>query len=192
MDTAAIWAAVIEIRRRDGGGRELRGRFPYNRTATIRNRGRVRKERIRSRAFQFALQDAEREIHLLAGHEYSKPLASKIEGSLRFEDTREALLFTATLPADAEQPSWIRDTVRAIDAGLMTGISPGFVVPPRDVVPNAERLTPEPGNPDVVIRDISEALLLELSVVTRPVYREATVRDWGGLARPRRRRRVWL
>lgn len=192
-DALAVWAAELEVRQRSGGGRELRGRFPYNRTATVRNRGRVRKERIRSRAFRFALEDAEREIHLLAGHEYGKPLASRRAGSLRLEDSDAALTFVATLPPAGEQPSWVRDTVRAIDSGLMTGISPGFVVPPRDVVPNAETLTPEPGNRGVMIRDVNEALLLELSVVTRPVYRQATVRDWGGLeAIPRNRRRVWL
>ena len=39
--------AELEIRTK-GDGRSLRGAFPYNKTATIRDRGRVRKERFKS------------------------------------------------------------------------------------------------------------------------------------------------
>ena len=62
-----------------------------------------------------------------------------------------------------------------IDLGLSVGLSPGFNVPPPDVVPGAEELVPEPGNPDVLIRIIHAAVLFELSIVTRPAYPESFV-----------------
>ena len=169
-----IWPLLdLEIRRR-GGGREIRGRFPYNRTATLRDRGRVRKERFRSRAFRFAVE-SEREINLLAGHSFKTPLASRRAGTLVLADGEDELSFRATLPPDAAQPTWMRDTVLALEAGLIQGISPGFNVPPSNVVPDAESLIPEAGNPGVMIRDIREAVLYELSLVSRPAYEETSV-----------------
>ncbi len=167
----AVLVGSIEVRRRGGGGRILSGSFPYGKMATRSDSGRVRKERFASRAFSFALRE-KREVHLLSGHEFSKPLASVRAGSLRLSDSAKALTFEATIPAAAEQPTWIRDVVLALDAGLIGGISPGFRVAPID---GAEVLIPEPGNPEVSIREIREALLFELSLVTRPAYPETTV-----------------
>ena len=168
----AAWDAELEIRAR---GRRLRGSFPYGKLATRRDRGRTRKETFHPLAFAFTIDDDEREIHLLSGHDLGKPLASKLAGSLEIEDTPEAVTFEARLPPRAEQPSWMRDTVLAIEQGLATGLSPGFRVPPASVVPDAERLIPEPGNSGVLIRQIRAALLTEFSIVTRPVYTEAGV-----------------
>ena len=67
------------------------------------------------------------------------------------------------------------DIEKSIAGGLSTGLSPGFVVPPRTVVPDAERLLPEPGNPGVQIRQIDHAVLREFSVVTSAVYEDAFV-----------------
>ena len=177
LEHRAVYPGSIEIRQRRGGRREVRGKFPYGATATIRNRGRVRKERFKSRAFRFSVSGAgrRREVNLLVGHDYGRPLASRGAGTLELADTDAALEFLAELPRDSEQPSWVRDGVLSIEAGLMRGLSPGFSVPPASVVPNAERLVPEPGNPGVDIREIEEAVLLELSVVTRPAYKGAGV-----------------
>ena len=136
----------------------------------MRDRGRVRKETFGPRAFRFAVEESEREVHLLSGHSYDRPLASKRRGTLRLEDSDDGLRFEADLPEEAAQPSWMRDTVLSLEAGLVGGISPGFSVPPASAVPNAERLIPEPGNPGVQIRVIREAVLHELSLVTRPAY----------------------
>ena len=57
----------------------------------------------------------------------------------------------------------------------MVGLSPGFRVPPKGVVPNAESLRPEPGNPSVMIRQINDAVLREMSVVTSGAYLDALV-----------------
>lgn len=190
----------VEIRRARDGSPRLTGRFPYGRTATMRDRGRVRKERFAPRAFEYAIEDESREINLLVGHDYQRPLASRKMGSLTVEDTSEAVTFEARLPAKAEQPTWMRDALLSVRGGLMAGISPRFTVPPKDVVPDAERLIPEPGNPGVMIREISAAVLLELSLVTRPAYDATSVeaRAWREIVEPiaerlpEPRRRVWL
>ena len=90
-------------------------------------------------------------------------------------DSAEAVTFTATLPEEALTPSWVLDVEKAIANGTMVGLSPGFRVPPKSVVPNAERLIPEPGNPGVQIRLINDAVLREFSTVTNSVYDDAVV-----------------
>ena len=198
---------TVEIRREGDGPPTLHGRFPYGTMATMKNRGTVRKESFRSRAFRFSIsQETEREINLLVGHDYQRPLASRRAGSLTIRDGDDAVTFEATLPAAAEQPTWMRDALLSVRAGLMTGVSPGFIVPPRNVVPGAEKLIPEPGNAAVMIREIREAVLMEMSLVTRPTYPQTDVeaRAWheirtgyafenGQLGRfDEHRRRIWL
>ena len=184
-------AAELEIRR-SGGMRILSGRFNYGSMATIRDRGRVRKERFEPRAFRFAIEDETRQLDILVGHDFGKPIASRKAGTLAIADSDDGVTFEARLPDDP--PSWVVDAERAIAAGLMTGLSPGFTVPPASAVPDAERLEPEPGNPGVQIRVIREAVLREFSIVTAPAYADAEVDLRGehfGLER-KRRRRVWL
>ena len=169
-----IYAARLETRQA-GDGREITGVFPYAGMAVIAASGRVRKERIAPHAFDFSINDAAREVNLLVGHSYDRPLASKQRGSLEFDSQDDALSFRAVFPTESRQPSWVRDALLAIDDELMLGLSPGFVVPPASAVPNAESLSPEPGNPSVSIRTIRQALLLEMSVVTRGAYSDAAV-----------------
>ena len=152
----------------------MAGRFPYNSMATVSDRGRVRKERFSSRAFRFAIEtEPERRIDLLVGHSFNRPIASRSAGTLRLRDTDAGVEFEATLPDDP--PSWVIDAERAVSAGLMTGVSPGFRVPPQGVVPGAERLVPEPGNPGVQVREVNHAVLRELSIVTNPAYEESMI-----------------
>ena len=184
-------ASKLEIRR-SGGMRILTGRFNYSSTATVRDRGRVRKERFEPRAFRFAIEDETRQLDILVGHDFGKPIASRKAGTLSIADGDDAVNFEARLPDDP--PSWVIDAEKSIAAGLMVGLSPGFVVPPASAVPDAERLEPEPGNPGVQIRVIREAVLREFSVVTAPAYADAAVNlraeDFGRA--PNRRRRLWL
>ena len=173
MDAFGVWPAVFEIRQ-VGGAHVLRGTFNYGSTATIADRGRVRKESFAARAFNFAIeQEPERRIDLLVGHSFDKPIASRQAGTLALTDSAAGVTFEAKLPDDP--PSWVVDAEKAIAAGLMTGLSPGFSVPPRSAVPGAESLEPEPGNPGVLIRRIRAAVLREFSLVTSPVYEDATV-----------------
>ena len=171
-DDFLAWPGELELRQR-GGARQLRGRFPYGKRAVISDRARVRKEMFRSGSFSFSLNDETRKIDLLVGHDFGKPIANRQTGSLVLTDSEEALTFIATLSDDA--PTWVLDAEKAIRNGTMTGLSPGFRVPPKDVVPNAERYVAEEGNPGVMIREINDAVLREFSVVTAGAYDDAYV-----------------
>ena len=168
----------LELRQTGNGNRELTGSFPYNVEATISDRGSVRKERFSEGAFAFDMNDPDREIHLLSGHDFNKPIASKRGGTLELFDREGKLEFVANLgPGEVSLPTYTDDIIRVIEqaeaAGALRsplGVSPGFRIPPADVVPNAVKLVSEPGNPGVVIRVIREANLYELSLVGRPAY----------------------
>ena len=192
LETRAAWPVELELR---ASGRQIFGAFKYGSTATVSDRGRRRKESFAPRAFRFAVDDPEREINLLLGHDFNNALASRRAGSLVLEDTDAALVFRAELPVEAAQTIAQVDAVKQLRQNLVGGVSPGFKVPPRDVVPDAETEIPEPGNPAVAVRVINHAVLYELSLVARPAYEdtEVDVRTlFADRAAPQRRRRVWL
>lgn len=170
--------------RREGGETRLRGRFPYATLATLDAGGngrRPRKEQFAPRAFRFAVEDDAREIHLLFGHDFSKPLASKLRGTLALRDTDEALSFEARIAPEVAETSHARDVLALIASGLAVGLSPGFRIPPPEAVENAETVEEEdPSQGNALIRTIRAAVLFELSIVTRPAYSEAQVeaRNW--------------
>ncbi|MEO0939877.1 MAG: HK97 family phage prohead protease [Pseudomonadota bacterium] len=168
METRATYAAGLEVRR-EGKRPVIRGKFPYGSLAVIADRGRVRKERIMPGAFNFALED-DREVNLLMGHDFDKPLASRGAGTLTFADTPDEFVFDATIASEIEDVSHVRDALSLLASGLVRGVSPGFRVPPASTVPGAERLDEEPGNPGVFIRTILALVLYEISLVTRPAY----------------------
>ena len=210
-----IFDGHLEIRAR-GSGRVLWGLFPYGRTATVRSRGRVRKERFApgalgwqvqefeklqaqaakavGKAVDAALEDAleRRNTFLLVGHSYDRSLADMISGTLAVKHTTAAVEIEAQLPDPAKWTSWLRDAVLGVEAGQLRGISPGFQVPAK----GSERLVPEPGNPGVMIREIQDAVAFEYSLVARPAYSGTDVdaraddqnRHGGGFGR----RRLWL
>lgn len=224
------WLALpgeLEVRKR-GSFYSLGGRFPYSSgragstrgTATTRDRGRVRKERMGPDALGWqvhefqrvqgeianAIGDAiktealrqeleRRNVHVLVGHDFNKPLGSMLGGSAVIKSDARALTFEVDLPELERMPSYMVDTVRQVEAGLIGGVSPGFRVPPRSAVPNAEELVDEPGNPGVQIRQINQAVLYEISLVTRPAYTSTDVElDRRAQAEANReaRPRVWL
>ena len=91
---------ALEVRRQRDGSTRLRGSFPYNSPAVLSDGGRTgrpRKEVIAPHAFAFRVNDPEKEIHLLLGHDFGQPLASKLTGTLKLEDTAKALLLDATI-----------------------------------------------------------------------------------------------
>lgn len=174
LETRGFFPVTLELRQ-EGDRPVVTGRFPYGSAAVIASRGRRRKERFMSRAFSYAVNAPDRDVHFLVGHDYGKPLARKLNGSLDLDDADDALTFRATLPAEQDQPTYMADFLKELRAGLVGGVSPGFNVPPASTVPNAERDVPEAGNPSVLIREIAEAVLFELSGVTRPTYQETTL-----------------
>ena len=155
--------------------------------ATVSDRGRTRKERIAGDAFGWQMREfarvqqqlaeaieaavdqaqvellrqelERRNVHVLAGHSFDRPLGDMKSGTARVASTREEVEFAVDLPDESAMPSYMADAVRMIEAGLVGGISPGFRVPPASAVANAEAFEPEPGNPGVQVRVINQAVL---------------------------------
>jgi len=188
-----LWGGVadsggLELRRESNGCARLTGRFPYNKPAVLSDggrKGRPRKEVIARGAFNYRVDDPAEDIHLLVGHDFGQPLASKSTGTLTFQDTAAALIFKALITPDVAETAHGRDVLALIGAGLAIGISPGFRIPPERAVPNAEEITEEDDRPEegmhrAIIRTILAALLYEFSIVTRPAYPEAQIeaRSW--------------
>lgn len=145
----------------------------------------AKKEVIAPRAFAYRVDRPEEDIHLLVGHSFDKPLASRGAGTLDIVDSEEALTFTAMITEEMQQVSYVRDILASIGAGLTLGISPGFRLPPKRAVPEPEKIEdeghdPENGAHNAIIRTVLAALLYEISIVTRPAYDEAQVeaRNW--------------
>ena len=181
---------ALELRRQRGGSHRLSGRFPYRSTAVLSDggrRGRPKKERFAPRAFAYRVDRPEEEIHLLVGHSFDRPLASRRNGTLEVEDGDDALTFSATITPEVAATSYGANALALIAAGLAIGLSPGFRIPPERAVSRDEAETvedeghnPEAGEHNALIRTIHAALLYELSIVTRPAYSESQVemRSW--------------
>lgn len=184
MDEFASILGELEIRRSPTGGRRLRGRFPYRSRAVLsdggKNGGRPVKESFEPGAFTFSLESPDQEIHALVGHSFDKPLASKKAGTLTFNDTKEALQFDAEITPQVLDTSYGSDLIKQIDGGMPMGISPGFRLPPPRAVAKPEVFTDEGHDPargmhNARIRTILQAILFEISVVSRPAYPETVV-----------------
>lgn len=188
----------FELRRAGDGSHRLKGTFPYGKRAVLTDggrRGRPRKEGFGPRAFEYRVNRPDEDIHLLVGHDYGKPLASRGAGTLDLHDDDDALTFNATITPEIAGTTHGRDALAMMGAGLAVGLSPGFRIPPERAVKDAEKVEEEPNRPEegmhrALIRTIFAALLYELSIVTRPAYGEAQVemRNWtpGGLIAPPR------
>ena len=207
--------------RRVLGGRFPYSSGPGRGMATIASRGQVRKERIAPDAFGWQIEEFEkvskqlaaavdasldkarieilrqelerRNIHVLSGHSYGRPLGDLKSGTARISSSKAAVEFEVDLPDEADMPSYFSDAVKQIRQNLVGGISPGFRVPPASAVASAESFEIDPGNPGVRVRVINQAVLHELSIVTRPAYSETDIALRADeFAGDRGRRRVWL
>lgn len=181
-----VYSAGLELRAAGDGSRRLTGSFPYLSLAVIDSGGngrRPKKEQFAPGAFSWVVDQppAERDVHLLIGHSFDRPLASRRAGTLLLSDTKDALLFEAILTPEIQRTSWAQDFLAAFAAGLIRGISPGFRVAPPEAVAKPEEVTEEdPSLGEALIRTIFAAVLFELSLVTRPAYDETEVdlRAW--------------
>lgn len=155
---------TLEVRA-EGGKTRLRATFPYGAETELAP-GRL--EVIAPRAFADRINGGD-EIHLLAGHSYDKPLASRSAGTLHLTDTDDALEIEATLD---DGTTWARDFLAAHGSGLIKGLSPGFRVPA-----GGERIERRGAG---MLRTVNKADLFELSAVTRPAYPAAQIeaRAW--------------
>ncbi|MET4104621.1 HK97 family phage prohead protease [Roseovarius sp. MBR-78] len=159
-----VASGALELRQEAGGVR-LSGRFPYG-TETELVPGRF--ELFEARAFSGRIEAGE-DVHLLSGHDFNRPLASRQAGSLEIRETDQALEFEARIEGGT---SWATDFLAAHKAGLIRGLSPGF-----RVAPGGEQIERR-GNG--LLRRITRAELFELSTVTRPAFEQAQVeaRSW--------------
>ena len=78
--------------------------------------------------------------------------------------------FEAAVTDEFFEITWMRNAFFAIQKNLVRGVSPGYRVPPPSVVPDAVKIVPEIGNPGVFVREIKEANLYSLNLVTRPSF----------------------
>jgi hypothetical protein len=163
-----LWGATfgsLELRA-EGGETRLRASFPYGRETTLAE---GRAEVIAARAFANRIEAGE-DIHLLFGHDYDRPLASRGAGSLTLRDADDGLHLEARIAANT---TWAADFLAAHASGLIRGLSPGFRVPPGG--DSVER------RGSGVLRKVNKADLYELSAVTVPAYGAAQIeaRCWG-------------
>ena len=173
LQHGASLASGLELRRMGDGSVTIAGRFPYRSPAILmeagRNGGEVR-EVIEPGAFADAIA-ADGEIHFLAAHSFDKPLASTRSGTLTFRETPDALEVEARITQAILRASYAADAIAAAEAGLITGLSPGFRLPPdRESAESWE--TAADGSR---VRTIRRAMLAEFSLVTRPAYAAARV-----------------
>lgn len=155
---------TLELRS-DGGATRLTARFPYGAETELAP---GRREVIAPRAFSDRIAAGE-DIHLLSGHDYNKPLASRAAGNLTLTDGDDALTVEAVIDGAT---SWARDFLAAHAGGLIRGLSPGFMV-----LQDGERIERR-GND--MLRTVTRAALFEISAVTRPAYPQAQIqaRAW--------------
>jgi uncharacterized protein len=162
-----LWGASLgglELRS-EGGETRLRATFPYGAQTELAP---GRREVIAARDFASRIEAGE-DIHLLSGHDYEKPLASRAAGTLTLRDTDAALVLEARIDGGT---SWARDFLAAHASGLIRGLSPGF-----RVEPGGERVEPLGKGQ---LRTVTRAALYELSAVTVPAYPKAQIeaRNW--------------
>lgn len=162
-----LWGASLgglEVRN-EGGATHLRAAFPYGAETELAP---GRRETFAAHAFADRIEAGE-DIHLLAGHDWEKPLASRAAGTLTLTDTDAALVLEARIDGST---SWSRDFLAAHASGLIRGLSPGFLVQP-----GGERIENR-GNG--LLRTVTRASLFELSAVTVPAYPAAQIeaRSW--------------
>jgi HK97 family phage prohead protease len=169
-------SGALELRRMPGGAVRLSGRFPYNSETTLVPPGRgqpARREVIAARAFAPRIDRGE-DVHLLIGHDFDRPLASRAAGSLILTDTAAALEIAAEIAAELRAAPYVQDFLGALEAGLIRGLSPGFRI--ADTA-GAEEVRSDGAG---LLRTVRAAELYELSAVTVPAYGEAqiTARRW--------------
>ena len=186
----------------DSDNAELETEFQYNRQRVTASRGSSRKGTVRPGAFAFVLGDDEqrqerggdREVSLVLG-DYQHPVASRLAGTLKLEDTPTKLIARVRRLPDT---TYVRDFRAAYEArSIMPGVDVFYQIPPEDVVPGAVELIPEPGNEDVLIEVVNHAVLTAIRVVNRAPRGNpgrVRLRRIPGRAQPQptqSRRRLW-
>lgn len=171
----------LEVRAKSGN-RVISGAFKYGRTAVLSAgglSGKPLKEKMGPDAFGYTIRSTKDDISLLSGHSFDRILASRKNRSLKLSSDKKQVSFRAEISPEIEELGYVRDTLGQINAGLITGISPGFRIPPARAVKEPVKETEEPvnekkGQHGATILTIRAAILYELSLVARPAYASAS------------------
>ena len=120
-------------------------------------------EKIDRAAFDNTLKDRHN-VFLLYHHQWDKPLASTLTGTLELATDNIGLRFKATLN---DNLSYSKDTIELIRQGLIQGCSFGF---------NCKKESNEYNSTDdSITRTLLEVVLYEGSVLCIPQYEDTTV-----------------
>ena len=212
---AGAYRGQVEVRAR---GRGLAGRFEYGKDRVTRDRGRRRKARVNADAFSWqmrkwqelqeelgrtiqeaiaeGLSDAQerairdtREVNLLSGRSYDRPLGSLHAGTLLLNDTPETLEFEVL---ELPQTQYADDLLAVIDSGAAdVGVDLLYSIPPADVVPDAVTIETEPDT-GVEIEVVNQAVLNAIAVVSRAPRGNPGAVERRRIVTPARRRQIWL
>ena len=219
-DDLIIFDGAFEIRAR-GGGRFLSGRFPLGKTATVRARGRTRKERFKPDSMswqtrEFAkLQNEKADVIKSSVDDARKQtLIEQLEDAIEKRNTfllvghsydraiadmaSGTLIVAHTRAAveiEAELPDDDKMPSWVRDAVLaVQGKQLRGISPGFNVPRGGEHLEREdPSAGDSMIRVIDDAVVFEYSLVARPAYAQTEVDARAdNPITSSRRRRVWL
>lgn len=155
-----IETRALDLRAATVEGRTITGiAVPYNSSSTLlRDRPRPYRERFSHGAFE-SIDD---HVSLFVGHDHrSLPLARVGAGTLSFTESREGLLFQATLPEART------DVLEAVRRGDIGGVSIGFNTI-EDTWTHRRGDTPSS-------RVVTRAELFELSLVPAGAYPAAVI-----------------
>lgn len=153
---------TVEVRQ-EGETPVLHGSFPFRSPTLIRKNGRIVREHFEPGSL---VQDEKRGVDLLLAHDSNRPIASTRNGNLSITTDEEGISFEYR--AEGDLTSWAADAIKAVGQGIMTGLSPGFVVQPGGD-------TYQENRSGIRDRIITKAILTELSIVGRPAYDQAAV-----------------
>lgn len=164
---------------REDRAKKVSGTYTYGQTETVSDKGRNRKRRVRPGAFKVSIDDPQQEITLSLGRNPQNAIASKMAGTLDLKDTAKGLIATVRRPPDTQS---MRDFESQVESGMDAHLVPLF----REIEDGGYSDIPEPGNPDVLIREYDALKLYGLALVIRePKGAESKVdirnRQWDSL-----------
>ena len=213
-----MWPGQLEIRA-DGDRPVITGRFPLGVTATISNRGRVRKERFASGSMGWQVREFEKLQRELTNvvSESLDDLAkarrvAELEDALEKRNTHFLVGhdFNRAIADTRSGTLSVRETAEAMELEAvlpMEGQQPTWV---RDAVlavrggqlravspgfqvttRGAERFVPETGPGNAMVREILDSVVYEYSMVARPSYPLTSLDARSDDPQEKARRRFW-
>ncbi len=178
VDNPAYRQSRVEARQAPRGG--VRGGYSYGRVHVISNTGQLRKTRLKKGSLDFTIDEG-RELTLNLGSSLDSTLGTRSSGTLEIVKRENGIDLSLTSLPETQAAA---DLAGLQAAGIALYARPRYTT---DGVPDAFEDVPEPGNSDVLIREVSSALLLGFDLGVRGGENgyEAIERTGQG---PRRRR----